>query len=414
MRSLYILTFFSFALVASHAQNNTSPYSIIGIGDIEDGNFDRTAGMANTGISLSSESILYHANPASYSKLADHFFTVSVSARYRGITYTGYPITSSNYNSADLQVTKFATAIKLKEYWGVSVGLLPFSNSTYSFYANKSVPGTNYLNNTYYEGTGGLNQFYIANAFNVTRNLSVGLQTSYLFGSFQQTETLDSVSLGSSLITNRNIYMSRIYLKAGLQYHAKLSPKWRLNVGATASNKTQLNGTYYLTVTDGGNTIVNNESIKSNYFTLPLMYGSGVSLNYNDKLTFAGDYQYQNWSSTNYKGLGYALVNSSRYSGGVEFSKKGHNRNYIYERYNLQAGAYYNNSYLYINGRQLTDYGFTAGMGFENRTGQLNYQFNVQVGSKGTTQNNMVKETYVQLGVTISYKELWLKMSRYF
>jgi len=187
-----------------------------------------------------------------------------------------------------------------------------------------------------------------------------------------------------------------------------------MNIGATASNKTRLNATYYLTVTESGQAVVSDSSVKTNYFTLPVMYGSGISFTYNDKFTIAGDYQHQNWGSTNYKGLGYALVNSSRYSGGFEYVQRGHPRDYTYERFSVQAGVYYNNSYLYINGRQLTDAGVTAGFGFESPTSHLSYQFYAQVGSRGTTSNGMVKETYVQIGATISYKELWLKLSRFF
>lgn len=43
-----------FTASALQAQNNASPYSIAGIGDIESGYFDRSSGMANTGVSLSS------------------------------------------------------------------------------------------------------------------------------------------------------------------------------------------------------------------------------------------------------------------------------------------------------------------------------------------------------------------------
>jgi hypothetical protein len=32
------------------AQNNTSPYSMLGIGDLEKSNFDRTSGMGHAGV----------------------------------------------------------------------------------------------------------------------------------------------------------------------------------------------------------------------------------------------------------------------------------------------------------------------------------------------------------------------------
>src|SRR5437867_12687153 len=88
-----------FAQQKSNAQNDVSPYSIIGIGDIQQSSFDRSSGMGNTGISLSSSKFMYHANPASYSKLDDHFFSMEVTMRYKDITYSGNTITSVNNRS---------------------------------------------------------------------------------------------------------------------------------------------------------------------------------------------------------------------------------------------------------------------------------------------------------------------------
>ena len=42
------------SLIEAKAQNNTSPYSLIGIGDIEKSSFDRTSGMGHAGVALSS------------------------------------------------------------------------------------------------------------------------------------------------------------------------------------------------------------------------------------------------------------------------------------------------------------------------------------------------------------------------
>ncbi|MFX8393340.1 hypothetical protein ABTL67_19750, partial [Acinetobacter baumannii] len=58
------------------AQNNNSPYSIVGIGDIEQSYFDRTTGMASTGVALSSNRFVYTANPAANAALDFHYFSI--------------------------------------------------------------------------------------------------------------------------------------------------------------------------------------------------------------------------------------------------------------------------------------------------------------------------------------------------
>jgi hypothetical protein len=414
----YIYLFILLCITSSQAvsaQNNTSPYSIIGIGDIESSTFDRSTGMGNTGTSLSSDRFLYSQNPASVAGLGDHFFNVEISARYKGVSYYGTPASTGNSTSSDFQVRKFTLAIKVKPFWGVSAGVMPFSTSSYSFYANTSIQGTIVLNNTYYKGSGGLNEYYINNAFKLGKHFSVGAQVSYLAGSFLQTEQLDSLSLGSSLNTTRNIFLAKFYGKAGIQYQTRLTKKWQLGLGATASNKANLMGNYFLTVTSNGLTLVNNENYKSTNFVIPVIYSGGISLVRNNNLTFAADYQFQNWGSLGYTGLGYTLVNSRRYSAGVQYSNvAGYGAN-IFEHSNLQAGFYYGNSYLDINGYQLHDFGLTLGAGFSSKTGQFAYQVNMALGQTGTTQNGLVKENYVQIGVTLSYRDVWYtKLKKYF
>jgi len=109
------------------------------------------------------------------------------------------------------------------------------------------------------------------------------------------------------------------------------------------------------------------------------------------------------------------LVNSSRISGGVQYSKNGGYQNNFFERSNLQFGLYYGNSYLDINGYQIKDYGFSVGAGFSGKDGRMGCQFNMQVGQTGTTQNGLIREDYIQLGVTLTYRDLWYtKLKKYF
>src|SRR5436190_11509207 len=129
MQKVFCCIFLFFVCANVFAQNNASPYSIIGIGDIQQSYFDRTDGMANTGISLSSTRYLYHANPASYAQLDDHFFSMEVAARYKSVNYSGSGVSISSNKSSDISIEKLAFALKLKNWWGVSIGLMPYSTS---------------------------------------------------------------------------------------------------------------------------------------------------------------------------------------------------------------------------------------------------------------------------------------------
>jgi len=412
----FCLLFCAFAVMQAHAQNNTSPYSIIGIGDIEKSTFDRTSGMGHAGLALSSNRFLYQGNPASYAKLDEHFFYMEVATRYKSVSYSGAPITDpAQSRSGDMQFKKIAIAIKPKPRWAISVGLLPFSTANYSFYGKKTIQGSNLTTDAYYEGTGSTNQFYIANSFAVTKKLSVGLQASYLFGQLQETETLSQNVTDSVLSTNRNIFLGHPYFTLGVQYKTKIAKEWDAAFGATISNRTSFTADYTLLVKDGNSVLTNSEYYRSNYFTIPVTYAAGLAATYQNAYTFAVDYNYQGWSSLNYKGISYSLVNSQRISAGAEYSKKLTYQNQPFEKYFLQGGFFYNNSYLRIAGQQLKDVGATLGAGLLLARSGMGLQGALEMGTRGTTANGLIKEKYTQFNVTFSYRDFWIsrKMKKY-
>lgn len=404
---------------AVYCQNNTSPYSIIGIGDIESGSFDRTSGMANTGLALSSNRFIYQANPASYSSLEDHFFHFEISARAKVVTYTGHLINSnSNDQSSDFQFKKLSLAIKVKPRWAVSIGLIPYSTSNYSFYTDKGISGTNFTVSAYEEGSGSTNLAYITNSYKISQNLSIGLQAGYLFGQMEQKETIPSTSVtDSALITTRNIVLTNPVFKLGLQYHKKINAKWVLSAGATGSLRSNLNTSTDITATSGNSTLVSIASYKSGDFKLPLSYAGGLAATLKDKFTFAADYSFQSWSDLHYSGLGYSLENTHRYSVGFEYSKKLRYKNQVFgEKYFLQSGLFYSDSYLKMNGKQINQFGGTIGAGFIplRYNGDLAIMGGLEIGKKGTASHGLIRENYSQFTFTITYRNFWLtKIKRY-
>lgn len=405
------------------AQNNASPYSIIGIGDIERSNFDRTSSMGHTGIALAPDAtnrFMYHANPASYSGLQDKFFNFEITARYKGVSYAGSPISSvSASQSSDLQFKKLVIAIKIKPKWGTAVGLLPFSTANYSFYSTKNVQGSTLNVPTYNEGTGSTNQFFIANSYKINKHLSVGLHTAYIFGQLDQKEKLLASVSDSALLTDRNILLGNFYFKGGIQFQTKASKNWQVLAGATGSLKTPLKANYQLKITDGTTALLDNKQYKNTYFNLPLMYAGGLAAKFKDKYTFAADYSFQSWTNSNQNAFNYQLINSNKYSVGFEYSKKINFRDYqgnilSAEKYFLQTGLFYTDSYLRIYGKQLTDYGFTVGGGFNSLKSNLGLQIGLEVGRRGTKDLGLIQETYTQIHATFVYRDFWrVKVKRY-
>ncbi len=401
------------------AQNNTSPFSMLGIGDLEKSNFDRTSGMGHAGVALSSSRFIYQMNPASYAALDQHFLFFEASARFKNVSYTGTPITDLTNNvSNDLQFRKVNLGTKVTPRWAVGFGLNPYSTVNYSFLGVKAIQGSNLFADAYYTGTGNTSIAHFTNSFVVNKNLLLGLQTSYIFGHMEESETLSGQLADSLINTTRNRQLGQARFKLGFQYKTSLNKQWDIALGGTFAPKTNLWSNTSIKARSGNTILLENDYYESSYFTLPAAYQAGMAATFKNAFTLALDYQYEGWRQTNYSGVSYLLDDSRRFSGGFEYSKKASYLDQAYEKFFLQTGVFYTDSYLRINGIQIKDYGLTLGAGAElSRTplSSLAIQAALELGVRGTTDKGLVRESYTQFTLSLCYRDFWVsrKLKRY-
>jgi hypothetical protein len=419
MKTAFGLIFFACLLSSAtlFSQSTNSPYSILGIGDIETDFYNRTGGMANSGQAYRSDRFLINNNPASYTALQKQFFSFELAARGQFINYSGTPLTGTSASGKDFAIKRLSLGTKITSWWGSSAGLMPYSTSNYLFSSVKNIQGTNTSVPVTYDGNGGINQVYWSNAFQPFKHFSVGVKAAYLFGSLTQTENLTTEGLSTTLTTTRQIFYKNFNFLFGGQFYTAVNKKWDLSLGGTYNPTQKLKTDGSVTVTDNSSQLSNTASLANNSdFKLPNASGFGFSLTKNKKYTLNADYKYAGWTATNYFGGNYALRNSDRVSVGFEASNKVNYFNTLYEKSYLQAGVYYGNSYLQVNGQQLKQMGLTLGYGVNSkRNPKLGVSLGIDIGQRGTTQSNLIKENYVNFILTVSYRDLWnTKGPRYF
>ncbi len=401
--SVLLLTFFLSGNLT--AQDINKPYSIIGIGDLETNFFNRSSGMGSTGISMRSGRNMYQENPASYSALDNQFFNFELAAQGKSVKYAGDNVDPLNNSNSDFTIKKGAAGFKITKHWGMGVGLMPYSSISYLFNLTKSIQGTNSTYQASYQGNGGINNVYWSNGYQLGKHFSVGVNTSFFFGSVTQAEVIQPDVTTGSITSTKNIYIHDFHLDYGLQYFTAINKRFDLNIGGIFSNRTNLRSQYTLLVTNTDGSTVKNEILQDSKYTLPITYGAGISVTRDKQLTFAADYRYQNWSALRSL-YNNQVVNSQRYSLGVQYSKFKNVNNYLYEKNYIQAGIFLNNSYINVNNRQISDYGVTIGGGVPV-SGRININMSLEVGARGTTQDALIKEKYSQITIAISYRDLW-------
>ncbi len=227
------------------AQSTTSPYSILGIGDIENKDYGKFFGMASTSVALRSSSYVNLSNPASLTALDANMINIDINGRWHSGSFlynTSDTLTSANNDAA---IRRLSLTFRPNSLWGFSFGIKPYSSVNYLLSQNLSLQngGSSNMIKTV-TGSGGINQVYLANGFQISKNLSLGLTASYLFGSLSSNTSYVYEDLDID-ITRKEFHELRTFrFQGGLQYSGKINGHVTQQLGITLSNPTTLKGNF--------------------------------------------------------------------------------------------------------------------------------------------------------------------------
>ena len=386
------------------AQNSTSsPLSIFGIGELEIRDFGRTTGMGSVGIGYRSENFLNRRNPAGLNGIDTLRFILDISAALKISTFI---TTSEKIQSTDFNFKSLAVGVRLSKKWTSSVGLSPYSNVGYNMVGFDQIQGTD-QSKINYAGSGGVNKFYWANAFEIIRGFSLGVTSSYIFGNFTHSEAKD-------IYTIQDMYnVSKIYFDFGAQYSHWFGTHTQLTAGGVYGYKSEM-PIQRTQMHISNNAIELNRRKPDQISYIPEFYGAGFSILRNKKEAewiFAADYLYRNSSVDTSRDKVFTYSDSHTYSAGLQFTPNVNRAENYFQIIRFQLGACYNQSYLKVNGSQLEDYSVSLGLGlpfFNQMRRTVSYvNVAVNVGESGTGKRGGITERYVLLSVNLSLIERW-------
>lgn len=414
MKLHHIITLF-FCLLAElsiYAQNNTnSPYTMFGIGYIEPGGFGRNKGMGGTGIALSSELSLNNMNPASYHGLDSLHFLLETGIN---TIYSKFSNRAQEQEKLNGNFAYLAVGFRITPRWANSIGIAPYSNVGYSIDTRKLIEGSTAYSDINIKGSGGINQLYWGNAYKLTKNLSLGMNVSYLFGSITQTEKTTNDYFSGNMTVERDSRLRNIYFDFGAQYAFKVNENWGTTIGAVYGNKTRLSATDQITILDFNSDTLSSTENKVKNFYIPQFYGIGASVKFKKNLVINADYRQSNWSGLNKSGSGVQLGNSNNMAVGIEFVPSYRPSATYYQVLRYRLGGYKENSYMRINGQQLTDYGITAGIGFPIMKGKTFINLAFAAGKKGAPGSGaIINENYYKINLNFTLVDFWFNRLKF-
>ncbi len=407
---------------STDALGTYTPYSLFGIGDISRQGTSFNRGMGGIGIGVRDNRFINYINPASITARDTLSFMLDFGLNQQNF-YNSNGDVNSAYNTFNMQNVMFTAPIYKKSAF--IVGITPYSNVGYKFKALEEDPVlvSKYGDIQYQKyGEGSINQFFVGAAMNLFNNFSIGAQYIYYFGALDK---YSNIYFGSSttvrhIINRWNYSINTHSAQFGLQYFSNIGNKMELTAGATYRLKSKLRGDLNREVIASDNTYstdtIINKTIKNPNLCIPSEIGIGVSVRKKDKWMIGADFSHQGWESSDipeYNGVNFKPVAANSYNIGFEYIPNRYDIKSYMKRATYRIGAYYEESYVKVNNKQVTGFGVTIGASLPIHRWYNSANFSIDVGQRGNIKDNLVRERYIKFIINISLHDIWFVKYRY-
>lgn len=418
-----IIAIVCLAVNGLYAQNGTvSPYSYFGLGDSRDVGTVENQMMG--GIGMFADSIHVNLkNPAAYSKLGikagEDFGITTYSA---GVSHKLVQLKtfSEQQSSAVTNLDYLAIGFTLKKGWGLGFGLMPYSSVGYNLISTDANESGATVTNQF-NGEGGLNRVYMSTGYQITKNLSLGITANFNFGTlkYRRVQSVEDVQFGT--VDNRSSRVNGLDFNYGLNYSLNVKEKntlyasVRVNTQANlASQNIQEVGSFSLTT---GNNIevisvdLDAQSLRNTDLKIPTTTTLGVGYGEERKWFLGAEYSFQGLSSfsnsfLNIENLEYK--DASTWALGGFFVPNHSSFDGYFKRITYRAGLRLENTGMYINNKDIKNFGITFGFGLP-LSGLSNLNIGFELGRRGTSAENLVEESYLKINVGMSLNDLWFR-----
>jgi len=412
---IYILFFLIITGEVSLAQQTTSsPYSRFGLGDLNAQFSSVFNSLGGGGYAINDSKIINPFSPASYSSYQSNSFLFSTGINNETIDIQSL---TDNQTVNNLSLSHILFGFPLTKKIGSSFGIIPFSSIGYSMQNRDDIFGADML----YDGDGGISKVYFGSSLELHQNLSVGANASYLFGGLNRRKRLvfDDETIFNSR-SNSLINIKGIYYEFGAVFSKKIDDNnSRISISINTSNNTNVDAKRTNLVEtfeySGTNEIVKDtfvNSVEKGSMILPKYTNLGLAYSL-DKWLFVFDYSTQNWSDYELFEESDSLTNSQRISGGLQYTPDISSVNQFYKRCHYRVGLALNTTPLQINNTQLEDKSISFGIGIPIKKNKSTYDISLILGQRGTTSNNLLKENYVKIGLSMSFEGIWFVKQKY-
>ncbi len=408
------------------AQFNTySPYTRFGLGDLAKPGLGQNLSMGGTGIAIHNNSRINYLNPAAFASIdsTSVFFDFGVNSFHNQYETANAKNTWWNMN---LHHVTFASS--MGKHLGFSAGIVPYSSVGYNIKQEYNDTQTGTALDIYNKGDGGILNFYVGTAMKFFDRISIGVTMNYLLGRLtrEQLAKLPAYKTWSAKSV-QNLDLRQPVFSFGLQYQETFDDRFFFCLGGTYDLETRIRANTKTRITNNvypykrahlNDSVIIDPAYKLDEdtlmapFTLPSKTGLGLAFGIPGKLTITADYYMQDWTGS-LSGYNYSTTKASSIHFGAELipnqkALRGYHKFIAY-----RLGGYYSDYYLVVNGEQLKDYGITFGLGLPVKSMKTSLNVSFTLGTRGTTDFNLVKENYGIITFNVTLHDLWFRKRKF-
>ena len=410
----FLIAFFCVVAHGIFAQNGTiSPYSYFGIGDLR--NNGTVDNQMMGGVSMYGDSIHINlTNPAAYSKL-------KLTAYTAGISHTEYRLKdwSEQQNTSVTNLDYLSIGFPLAKNVGMGFGLMPLSSVGYSLRDERTTTGGASVTNVF-SGDGGLNRIYASVGFELIKNLSLGVTASYNFGTleYRRIQSVEDVQFGT--LEDRESRINGYDFKYALNYTPTIKDKYTLYTSVLVSTQGNLVsknsaklGSFSLVTGEEIEVLdvdLDADNLRNTELKIPTRATVGLGFGEDKKWFLGGEYSFQQFGDFENTFLGLENVtynDAATYSFGGYFVPDYRSITSYFKRVTYRAGLRYDVSGLVVNNKEINNFGITFGLGLPLGNSFSNLNLGFELGRRGTTDANLIEESYFKVNVGLSLNDRW-------
>ncbi|MCB0454381.1 MAG: hypothetical protein KDC62_03215 [Aequorivita sp.] len=409
-RKTVIGLFLLITSIALAQEGTTSPYSFYGIGSLK---FRGTAESRSMGgLGVFSDSIhLNLQNPAGYAGL--RLINFSVGGSHRSLKQKSE---TESQNTSTSSLDYLAMGIPMGKF-GIGFGLLPYTSVGYDFYSE--VPD----GITQYTGNGGLNKVFLSLGYQVTPELSLGMDANYNFGKIENTAVTQKSELqyGTRVVNRSNL--SGFTFNIGALYKRmvtediELSGSFTFTPGTNISSE-NLRRTGSVSILPAGIYEIDEREIPvpDTEFNFPSQLTFGVGLS---KPKYWGvGLEYVNQKTSNFTNRSFSsenvnYKNASKFKVGGFYIPNYNSFGEYYKRVVYRAGARFEQTGLVVDGHDINEFGISFGVGLPIGRLFSNMNLGFELGTRGTTDFGLIKENFFNTYLSFSLNDRWFEKRLY-